>query len=1148
MIFEFKVLPFLLCSLLLSARVVFSADFPEPVKEWSLELGNEYAGSPTPYPRVNPNSVIVATGGHLIRIDGAGKIISRFEYGPANGRGGEIMPPLVELDGDDNEEIILTNKTGIIYGYDVIEEKILWETDLGQPIDQYSFVTAGDLDNDNFSEVIVTSREGWATCLDEDGSIIWRTRVYTVDRSIVPEISKADIGDINNDGYPEVVYGTATHHLIALDRNGKLIWDSIVPPHQMSRTPVLISDVDQNGKAEIYSMSSMLSPNKGLVCVDGETGKHLWTGQTIGKAYLGLKPIRFSDGTMGILACDKGGNIHAHRADGSLAWHTRLNGRGVYWPPSIADLDGDGRLEIVATIRWTSQDDKGYNWYVLDADTGKLHGGYPNGDGYPSASVFDIDGDKVLEVLINSTSGQLSCFSFGGSATKEAIFIGSWYEPGYPERITPHSSEELDKVPQISMFLDENLLLRFGYNAINISHPVVDTGRQSLQLTCMQPDGIRRVTVRSIKPGTTSTEFSLPVVQSGKYSLEISLLDLDSGKTMGQDALTLQVRSVTRKIQQMRTETVASLNSARNYFVKQGLNRASFLAKLVANIEVHYELLESKIKASAAISSAELEVLLREADDYMTLLERSTRLMQLALANADNEVNSSFIVWQDNEPWDNKDPLDELPADSGESETKMWAFGDEIESISFNIVNISPDPIQIRVEPGSIRSLNENFKQSLPKITQVVDFHTAVSLPSHGKLIPDLLPKLGEGQLVDIAPGQVKSIWLNISTHDLIAGSYELTWKMRTLDSASNSSNLKITLDVSTARCPEKSRFLSGYWRPTNLYGHNLIEDMNKHLVTMWYGLPLPSAKANEHGEILEEMDWSQHDEIVHQIKQPELLFYAQSQVPTPSFPEGIDVTDELTLAGQKSYAKKMVAHLAELGLGYENFMFYVEDEPGLKGEIAGFMRNARRNKLIDPRIQNYANPWGAFDRAMLEEMATVTDVWQPGMEVIEFWGQEAIDIMRKGNKRISMYTPVGGVRSVHPLGFFRSQGWLALHWGIEGGGWFAYQINDLFVSKDGANPGYGGVHVDINDVVTSRRWEAQRDGIEDFDIVRDLRDLAQAKGDVETLQVIQDSIDYVAGEVLTGATREAADYDFSYQEFMQHRLKLREAYEKILD
>jgi len=1115
----------------------------DPVKEWSIELGGELAGSPTPYPSASPDSVIIATGGRLVRLDGAGKVIARIEFGPEQGRGGEIMPPPAELDGDPDEELVLTHKSGVLFGFDVASKAILWETDLGDPFSQYEFAVAGDVDGDGLDEVVATTLFGWTTCLDSNGKVLWRTRVHTVDKSISAGLSTPAIGDINGDGHAEIVFGTATHHLIALDRHGRLLWDSVVPPHQMNRTPVLIADTNRDGHAEVYSMSSMLSPDKGLACVNGKDGKPLWTGLTVGKAYLGLKPVRFTDGSLGILACDKGGNIHAHRADGSLAWHARVSGRGIYWPPAVADLDGDGRVEIVATIRAASVDGKGFNWYVLNADTGALLGAYPHGNGFPAPAVCDVDGDGVLEVLIMSSGGRLTAFSFGGPATKDAVQVGAWYEPRYPEQVKPATAAQPVKPPEIQLFPTAPLQLRFGSNAIEVRLPQAARSRQSVELECIQPDGIRRVSVRSPEKGARTITMNLSVTQVGEHRLGLRLLDLETGKTLGAQQRTAPARDIVDVIAKARSETTAALAAARARFVKDGLESAVFMAQLIGETDTAFEMLSTRIASASELSPADLAKLVVDTDAFMTLLERYRSLMALTLAEARAERRPAFVMWQDEDPWDNVDPRDELPDTGGPLTIDAWAFGNERESVCANMVNLTPRPLRLRVEPGTLKATEKREGAKLPGLDTVLRLHTTVPLPSASReVVPDLLPRLSQGKVIDIAPGQVRQLWLNLSTHELPAGKYELSWVVRTLDTFTDRTTLTVNFEVSPVRCPEKSRFLAGYWGYAAPYR---IPDMNEHLVTIWYGLPLPSARADAQGDLVGEADWTRHDAVINLIQQPELLLYGG--LPTPSFPEGVEVTEELRLKGQRAYAKHMVAHLAELGLEYENFMFYPEDEPGLKGEITSFLKNARRNKLIDPKLQNYANPWGAFTREMLHQMAEVTDVWQPGMEVLEFWGKEAVDIMRRGGKRIAMYTPPAGPRTLRPLGFFRSQPWLALHWGIEGGGWWVYSQDDLFSTGDMGEPGYGGIHIEGRDITTSRRWEAMRDGIEDFNIVTDLRELAGKKGDTQALAAIDEAIAYVAGRVLTGATRETAEYDFPYGELMHHRTKIRKEYERLL-
>ena len=77
------------------------------------------------------------------------------------------------------------------------------------------------------------------------------------------------------------------------------------------------------------------------------------------------------------------------------------------------------------------------------------------------------------------------------------------------------------------------------------------------------------------------------------------------------------------------------------------------------------------------------------------------------------------------------------------------------------------------------------------------------------------------------------------------------------------------------------------------------------------------------------------------------------------------------------------------------------------------------------------------------------------------------------------MYTPPGNCRILRPLGFYRAQAWQAFYWTIEGGGWWVYHGDDLWKTGSYGEPGYAGVYHDGRELVDSRRWEANRDGIE---------------------------------------------------------------------
>ncbi len=1114
-------------SMILIAGEASSLD--DPSLKWTVELGPAYAGTPAAYPSENPNSLIYSTGGAVARVGEGGEVIFRVELGPERGRGGMYWPSIGDVDGDGKEEIVAGRNDGIIYALDAENGEIIWECTLPERLTGYEWADAADLDGDGRAEVVVTTMYGWVYAIDDNGTILWGSKMEAY-RPSAPTIA-----DIDSDGEPEIVYGTSTRYMIALDASGNLEWASFQPPHHLGRTVPLVADTDKDGRAEVYGLSSMLSPGKGLVSLNGRDGSLRWYGLTIGKAYSGRALTRFADGTTGILSCDKGGNIHAQHPDGSLRWHTRLSGRGAYNPPITADIDGDGALEIVAAVRDTSTDGKGNNWYVLNADDGEILGAWnhPN-QGYMGPAVLDLDGDGSLEVVICSKEGNIAAYDFGGTDNTESVVFGHASLRTFPVRVAnPEATEKADPPSiQLTKGIGE---IRYGANRLNLTLPSNSNENAVVELALTDPSGYRSLQV--FKSDQRSIDASWRALTSGDYHLSLRLVDLESGDTLGVQELEASLEGG-GSLSQLTENTLAKIGSGIDRPSEEGLS----LTLLSSRIEARLATLLNRIDGADDVTLVERNLIADEADDFAESLSQSADFAALTHSEIESGNNPKFVCWHDSNPWNDESPHKDLPSKGGPPSLDVWAFGNEKESVCFNILNLSVDPITLRVEPGTVSG-----PEPLPKVHEVTTLHRVLWLPTvDGDSIADMLPRLDEGYLLDIAPGEIRQLWINLSTRDLPAGQYEFVWPLRSLDLDAVEIPITVNLDVSKVRLPDESRFYTGYWSRNNFEGFSSIPDLNDHLQNLWDRAPaMPAAKANSEGELVGELDWSAWDEFLDQIQQYGII--RLHHIPVPTFPEGVEVTEELRLKAQRNYVQAWNKHMKKYDLDYKNFAFYVEDETGLTGTHENFMEKAKHLKEIDPNLQVYANPWGAITKEMLRDMAPLTDVWQPGMEVIEYHGPEVVEIMRAdGGRRIAMYTPPGGARTLLPLGFFRSQPWLALEWGIEGGGWWVYHQANLFGTGAYGDPSYGGINWDGRDLAWSRRWEAMRDGVEDFNAVVLLRDLAEEKGDEKARSVIDDAVGYVASECITGMAREAADYDMEFSILMKHRSEIRTALERL--
>ena len=429
-----------------------------------------------------------------------------------------------------------------------------------------------------------------------------------------------------------------------------------------------------------------------------------------------------------------------------------------------------------------------------------------------------------------------------------------------------------------------------------------------------------------------------------------------------------------------------------------------------------------------------------------------------------------------------------------------------------------------------------------------MDFRRAVRLPSrNGEIVPDLLPRLNEGFLLDAAPGQVQTLWLNVSTKNLPPGRYQFSWIVRTMEASPIQDTLTLNLEVSRVALPETSRYAIHFWSQNHLGDVDTIPDLNRTGQNVWYRMPMPSAQADAQGNLVGELDWQAHDAILHAARQVHRILYS-SGAPVPRFPDGVQVTPELRVQAQKNYARALVEHLRGLGYDYSRFCFYPQDEPGLTGGVEPYIQMAKEIKSIDPKFQVYANPAGMITVEMIRAMEPYTDVWQPDIGTVKVLGKPYIEAMRgpRGDKPVWIYTPPGNTRVVKPLGFFRAMAWQAFYWGIDGGGYWVYQSDDLWATAPEKEPGYGAVTFDGRAVVGSRRWEATRDGVEDYNLLALVRDAMRQKPDASLQALLDEAVSYMAETTLSDLPLESASYEPDFQRLQDYRRRLGKALEAI--
>ncbi len=218
------------------------------------------------------------------------------------------------------------------------------------------------------------------------------------------------IGDLDGDGFPEVV-AASTNKLTALDgQTGTVKWTSRNLASSMDALGYnypSISDMDGDGLPEVTVGNAILNGADGSARGVGTKGKGAapYGGTPSGGYYGALSvPIDLDgDGIEELVT----GNA-AYKPDGTLKWsNTGLDGL-----VAVADFDGDGQGEIVKT--------SGIYVTGMETDGTEVWGPISEGAGNLGApAVDDIDGDGTPDIVFAATN-KLIAMDWGGTVKWQA--------------------------------------------------------------------------------------------------------------------------------------------------------------------------------------------------------------------------------------------------------------------------------------------------------------------------------------------------------------------------------------------------------------------------------------------------------------------------------------------------------------------------------------------------------------------------------------------------------------------------------------------------------------------------------------------------------------------------------------------------------
>ena len=300
--------------------------------------------------------------------------------------------------------LLASRKTHELTMLDAATGKVRWTKVM---VGDQQSILAYDLDRDGNVEIIyTTSSPGRLYVLDGDGNV---KREWTAEDGKLG--NSAVIFDADHDGVLDGFFGTRAKHLVRLNMANLTLLDRRTGWVQCGCYTSAM-DVDRDGRWDLFAGSGDDHSAKGkLVRYDPLSLKTIWKFDTDDNAS-SADPVLADidgDGQVEIIKSvdnyakdDAHDAIYAFETDGKLIW--KVTGFACEDSPDVADLDGDGQVEIVGMTF-------GGEVFCLDGG-GKLQWKRDlrpelddSSHAYMTPILCDVDGKAGLEILAMTNGG-----------------------------------------------------------------------------------------------------------------------------------------------------------------------------------------------------------------------------------------------------------------------------------------------------------------------------------------------------------------------------------------------------------------------------------------------------------------------------------------------------------------------------------------------------------------------------------------------------------------------------------------------------------------------------------------------------------------------------------------------------------------------
>lgn len=504
----------------------------EPHLKWSFETQGKIYAPPllTDLDGDGKLEVVVfaSRDKRILCLDGAGELRWDCRIDDGSGDGLQAAPSAIDYDGDGRQEIFFATQGGTVGCVDA-DGHMIWRTSVNDKID-YSGLVLADIDCDFRIEVVFGADSGRIYCLDDCGMERWH---YQGDGPVrgIPAVEtdpRAQTARIF------AVFGGGAE--VCLGPDGSVVWSTTEPSPKKGRfsTPA-VGFVDMDFNLDVVSVTEDFQ----VIVNDSATGAEKW--RWAGKSSIDqTNSVALADfdhrNRVDVICADgtgQGGTGHVYRVrdGGKLVWSVDVGG-GVVQGPSVADVDGDGHLEILVCSRSKRliclADNGAEKWSFLSKT-----------EVITTPSIADVDGDGNVEIVFTSKDRSIYCVSVDGAANPDLM---AWpmisHDPQLSGNIrtAPFTPPSIGAPANVAdLRVTEQQPVHIGDNEITTL--LINNSYRPRRLEAVVgislPSGQwieRRVTHRFEPQQAEPIKIAFPALYTGDYTLVMSLLDVGRGQ------------------------------------------------------------------------------------------------------------------------------------------------------------------------------------------------------------------------------------------------------------------------------------------------------------------------------------------------------------------------------------------------------------------------------------------------------------------------------------------------------------------------------------------------------------------------------------------------------------------------------------------